>query len=59
MWLHLIVCGYCLRFRSNAIAIQRRVNELEEGASTSEGIANDRLSDEAKAKIRVALERNK
>lgn len=59
LWLHTVLCGFCRRFRTNMIAIQKMVRKHDVNPEQSKINPNDSLSDEAREKIKTLIARNK
>ncbi len=59
LWLHIMMCRFCRRFRSNAITLKKLLQRQEsELGKPSLAINNDILSNEAKDKIRIVIQRS-
>ena len=59
LWLHVILCAFCRRFRTNTVAIQKMVRKHEINPEQSKINLNDSLSDEARERIKTLIEQNK
>lgn len=62
LWLHIMMCGMCRRFRSFVLALRRRIraqdfNQEPNRISGSAPAAAETLSSSAKERISVALKR--
>jgi len=59
LWFHVMLCGFCRRFRNNMVAIQKMVRKHDINPEQSKINSSDSLSDEARERIKILIERNK
>ncbi|GBC59589.1 hypothetical protein DENIS_0528 [Desulfonema ishimotonii] len=56
MWIHLLMCRYCFRFRKQMLML-RRISRLEDEIHADGGSSPPALSSEARARMKLALQR--
>ena len=56
IWMHVLMCGLCRRFRADAISLRRRLRKLD--AESVSAASRQRLPEECKQKICRAIARS-
>lgn len=59
IWFHVMLCGFCRRFRNNMVVIRKMVHKHDINPEQSKINSSDSLCDEARERIKTLIERNK